>query len=160
MAQTHAEPLKPDPFDYVARAGRGASVVPAGAIVLGGRRMACGRAPTVLDPHLEDYAASSESFVILNLPLMERIATPVRLWIYSHECGHVFGIRDEAEADCFGIRQGRRQGWLTPDAFNQICAFISAGQADAKHFAGPARCALMRQCYKQLDVEALRARSR
>jgi hypothetical protein len=73
----------------------------------------------------------------------------VKLWIFGHECGHVSGIRDESEADCFGVQRGRREGWLTPQGLDQVCEFISAVRLDTMHFAGPERCAIMRQCYQQ-----------
>ncbi len=150
MAAATAQPLKvdPAPSDYVERNGSG-TIVPTGKMVIDGHLMTCGRAATILDPELNDYAASYPRFVILNQPLLNKVTTPVKLWIYSHECGHVSGLRVESQADCFGVQRGRREGWLTPRGLDQVCAFISSGQPDAAHFSGPDRCALMRQCYAQ-----------
>ena len=148
---TAAQPLKLDPTaqDYVERNGGGATIVPAGRLALDGRPIGCGQWTTVLDPNLNDYAASYPQFVILNMGLMAKVATPVKLWIYSHECGHLFGRRDEDEADCFAVRRGRAARWLDARGLDQVCAFITAGRADATHLSGPDRCARMRQCFTQ-----------
>jgi len=61
---------------------------------------------TVLDPNLDDYAASYPRFVILNMPHVGKEPTPVKLWIFNHECGHLYGKNDESEADCFAVRRG------------------------------------------------------
>jgi hypothetical protein len=143
------EPLKrnPTPQDYIERNGGGATVVPAGRLVLGGHRVSCGHWPTVLDPNLNDYAASSyPQFIILNMRYVAKVPTAVKLWIYNHECGHKFGGPDENKADCFAVRRGSSAGWLTPHGLDQVCSFISAARPDRWHLAGPERCALMREC--------------
>jgi hypothetical protein len=144
-----AQPLKanPTPQDYVERNGGGATIVPSGQLRLDGRRTDCGQWATVLDPNLNDYAASYPQFVILNMALVAKVTTSVKLWIYGHECGHLFGRRDEDEAYCFAVRRGRSAGWLDARGLDQVCAFISAGRADALHLSGPDRCARMRQCF-------------
>jgi hypothetical protein len=93
-------------------------------------------------------------FIILNPRVIDAVPGPVQLWIYSHECGHLNGIRDELKADCFGVQRGRREAWLTPRGLDQVCAFISAGRPDAMHSGGPDRCARMRQCYNHTDAAA------
>lgn len=146
-----AQPLKldPTPQDYIERNGGGATIVAAGKMTLDGHRVACGKSATVLDPNLNDYAASYPQFVILNPPYVAKLATSVKLWVYYHECGHLFGVRDEDKADCFAVRRGRAAGWLTPNGLDEVCAFISDGRPDVAHRGGPERCRLMRQCYKR-----------
>lgn len=144
-----AQPLKPNPTpqDYVERNGGGATIVPAGRLVLDGHRISCGQWATVLDPNLNDYAASYPQFVILNMPYVAKVPTAVKLWIYSHECGHLFGGRDENQADCFAVRRGRAAGWLNTRGLNQVCEFISVARPDVMHLSGTHRCARMRQCF-------------
>jgi hypothetical protein len=103
-ASASAQPLKrnPTPADYVERNGGGASIVPAGKLILDGHRMKCGQWATILDHNLNDYASSYPQFVILGPPYVAKVATPVKLWIYSHECGHSRLFRDPA----------RPGGWL------------------------------------------------
>jgi hypothetical protein len=145
------EPLKkdPTPYDYVERNGGGAIVVPYGQLVLDGHRMICGNHATVLDPNLNDYAAAPyPQFVILNMPYIAKVPTVVKLWIYSHECGHLFVGMDENKADCFAVRRGRTEGWLDAAGLEQVCSFISAARPDAAHFSGAERCNLMRDCFR------------
>jgi hypothetical protein len=149
----HAQQLKtdPTPYDYVARNGGGASVVPYGQLVIDGHRMICGNYATVLDPNLNDYAAAPyRQFIILNMPYIAKVPTAVKLWIYSHECGHKFVGTDENKADCYAVRRGRSEGWLDASALEEVCQFISAARPDALHATGPDRCKSMRECYRQV----------
>jgi hypothetical protein len=151
-ASASAQPLKrnPTPQDYVERNGGGATIVAAGQLVLDGHRMSCGPWATVLDPNLNDYAAAPyPQFIILNMPYVAKVPTAVKLWIYSHECGHLFGGPDENKADCFAVHRGRAAGWLTPQGLDEVCSFISAARPDAMHVGGANRCSLMRECYRQ-----------
>jgi hypothetical protein len=145
----------PTPEIYVNQNGNGAEVVPNGQLSFDGQSFTCEKFPTVLDPLLNDYAAAPyKGFIILNPKFMPKVSTPVKLWIFHHECAHALGIKDEAKADCFSAQRGRRAGWLTPEGLEQVCEFISVGKADAGHAAGPERCAAMRQCYRQNGVKA------
>jgi hypothetical protein len=147
-----AQTLKADPTpqDYVERNGGGATIVPAGQLVLDGHRMTCGSFPTVLDPNLNDYAAAPyRQFIILNMPSVAKVPTPVKFWIYNHECGHKFVGTDESRADCFAVQRGRAAGWLTPQGLEQVCSFIGAAHADSVHLSGPERCGRMRECYER-----------
>jgi hypothetical protein len=153
-ASAAAQPLKKDPTpqDYVERNGGGATVVPYRQLVLDGHRMTCGNRATVLDPNLNDYAAAPyPQFIILNMPYVAKVPTAVKLWIYNHECGHLFGGPDENRADCFAVHRGRLDGWLTPQGVDEVCSFISTARPDAMHVSGPDRCNLMRQCWRQSE---------
>jgi hypothetical protein len=148
----NAQVLAPNPTPemYVATNKGGSRIVPNGQLRFDGQSFTCGRLPTVEDPLLNDYAAARyKGFLIINPTVFAKVTTPVKLWIFHHECGHALGIRDEVKADCFSVQRGRRAGWLTPEGLDQVCDFISAGKADAAHPAGPARCAAMRACYRQ-----------
>ena len=127
-------------------------IIPAGQLKLDGYRLTCGRRPTVLDPTLDDYGAAYPGFLILNPKLIARVPTAVKLWIYSHECGHQFRGPDEETADCFAVQRGRRQRWLTTDGLGQVCDFIRPAKGSSMHYAGPHRCAVMKQCYREKRV--------
>jgi hypothetical protein len=92
-ATATAQPLKtnPTPQDYVQTNGGGATIVPPGQLVLDGNHLSCGHWATILDTNLDDYAASYPQFVILNMLYVAKVPTAVKLWIYNHECGHLFG---------------------------------------------------------------------
>jgi len=146
-----AQSLKPNPTpqDYVERNGGGATIVAPGQLVLDGHHISCGKWATVLDPNLNDYAGSFPQFVVLNLSYVAKVPVAVQLWIFSHECGHIFGGPDENKADCYAVRRGRAAGWLDTQGLDQVCNFISVAQPDARHVGGPDRCNLMRECYRQ-----------
>jgi hypothetical protein len=143
----------PSPEEYVAHVGGDTKILPAGELVLDKRRLLCGHRPTVLDSQLDDYGAAYPGFLILNPRLLAKVSTPVKLWIFAHECGHQFRGPDEETADCFAVQRGRREGWLTPDGVEEVCRFIAPAKGDTMHFAGSHRCEYMRKCYADPTVK-------
>lgn len=151
----HAEKRKPGPTpeEYVAHI-RGAQLVPAGELLLDGRRVQCGLRPTVLDNQLNDYGAAYPRFVILNPRLLAQLATPVKLWVYTQVCGYIsLGYDslsyDPSVADCLAVQRGRRQGWLTPQGLDEVCTFVGGAHHTKRHLPGPKRCEQMRKCYEK-----------
>jgi hypothetical protein len=142
----------PTPDEYVAHVGGDAKIVPPGELKLDNKRMYCGQRPTVLDNQLDDYGAAYPGFLILNPKLLARVSTPVKMWIFAHECGHQFRGPDEETADCFAVQRGRREGWLTPEGLEEVCQFISPAKGDSMHFSGSHRCTYMRECYADTKV--------
>ena len=149
---TLADGQTPTPEDYVATVGNGTYIVAPGELAIDGRIVSCGVRPTVIDGNLDDYAAAYPGFLILNPKLMASLKTSVKMWIYSHECGHQFRGPDEVVADCFAVQRGRRTGWLTPTGIEDICAFISPAEGDSTHWHGTYRCELMRKCYGEKKI--------
>jgi hypothetical protein len=143
----------PSPEEYLARAGEGAKLVPFGDLEIDGRKVNCGRRPTVLDEKLDDYGAAYPGFLILNPNLMSKVPNAVKLWIHAHECGHQYRGPDEETADCFAVQRGRRYGWLTPEGLEEVCRFISPAKGDSMHFSGSHRCEAMRRCYADPSVK-------
>jgi len=143
----------PTPEEYVGHVGGDAKIVAAGQLKLDGQRLLCGQRPTVLDNNLDDYGAAYPGFLILNPKLLNRVSTPVKLWIYAHECGHQFRGPDEETADCFAVQRGRRQRWLTSEGLEEVCRFIAPAKGDTMHFSGSYRCEAMRKCYVDHDVK-------
>ena len=156
VSSASAQSLKtnPTPQDYVERNGGGATIVPAGQLVLDGHRMSCGPWATITDPNLDDYGKSYPQFVILNAAYIAKVPTAVKLWIYSHECGHLFGGPDENKADCYAVRRGRAAGWLDAQGLDEVCTFIAAARPDTMHVSGPNRCSLLRECFRQAVASA------
>lgn len=142
----------PSPSEYIDHVGGEAKLVPPGALRLDGNRMICGHRPTVLDDSLDDYAAAYPGFLIINPKLMNRISTPVKMWIFAHECAHQFRGPDEETADCFAVQRGRRERWLTEEGLEEVCAFIKPAKADMMHLSGSQRCEAMQRCYKDPSV--------
>ena len=142
----------PTPEQYVATVGGDSHVLPPGEFKLDGRRQYCGQRPTVVDGKLDDYGAAYPGFIIMNPRYLDKVSTPVKQWIYAHECGHQFRGPDEETADCFAVQRGRRQGWLTPEGLDEVCTFISPAKGDSMHFSGSYRCAYMRKCYEDPKI--------
>lgn len=136
----------PTPEEYIAHVGGDAKFVPPGELTLDNRRLICGRRPTVIDDKLDDYGAAYPGFLILNMRLLAKVSTPVKLWIFAHECGHQFRGPDEDAADCFAVQRGRREGWLTPEGLEEVCRFISPARGSSMHYAVATRCESMRRC--------------
>jgi hypothetical protein len=142
----------PTAEEYAAHVGGEAKIVAAGELKLDGAKMVCGQRPTVLDGQLDDYGAAYPGFLIINPKLITKVSTPVKLWIYAHECGHQFRGPDEETADCFAVQRGRRQGWLSPDGLEEVCRFIAPAKGDSMHFSGSHRCESMRRCYADPSI--------
>jgi hypothetical protein len=124
----------------------GGTLIPARRTEIDGRLISCGPVPTVLNPRYNDFGGSTPGLVILNPDLFVGLATPVKLWIYSHECAHQTVGADEGKADCVAVQRGRREGWLTESGLQQVCQFMKPARADSSHFSGPQRCQLMQRC--------------
>jgi hypothetical protein len=136
--------------DYMKDAGSDAKIVAHGAMKLDGKAVNCGKRPTVLNPNFDSWGGAFPGFLILNTKKISGLSTQVKLYIYSHECGHQFIGADETEADLFAIRRGVKWGWLDASGMEDICTFISQLKGDSVHPPGPQRCDTMRKYYRQL----------
>lgn len=145
-------PLK----DYLAAAGARAELIQPGDLKIDGHTMICGKRPTVIDPEFSSWGGAYPGYLILNPKRLEGLSTSVKLFIFSHECGHQFIGRDEGAADCFGIKRGRRYGWLDEQGLEEVCAFMSKLKGTSVHAAGPDRCEKMRQCFREAAPRASR----
>jgi len=132
---------------YVSQEGRETRTIAQGKMKLDGHPVLCGTRPTVIDAKLDSWGGSFPGYLILNPTRLKGLATPVKFYVYYHECGHQFVGRSETGADCYSIQRGVRYGWLDAKGMGQICAFISTLKGDAVHPPGPRRCDLMRACY-------------
>ncbi len=142
--------------DYLKEAGSRATLVGAGELKIDGHRMICGRRPTVIDPEFGSWGGAYPGYLILNPKRMEGLSTPVKLFVYAHECGHQFIGRDETAADCFGVTRGRRYGWLDKKGLDEICTFMKGLKGDWDHAKGPNRCDKMKICFEQAAPRAAR----
>jgi hypothetical protein len=138
---------------------QGAQAIAQGKMTLDGRPVSCGARPTVIDAKLDSWGGSYPGYLIVNPDRLRGLATPVKFYVYYHECGHQFVGASETGADCFSIRRGVTHGWLNAKGMNQICDFISQLKGDAAHPPGPQRCELMRQCYAMALHDKAQARN-
>jgi len=135
---------------YMEQVGPDASFAAHGSLNIDGKSVNCGTRPTVLNPNFDSWGGAFPGFLILNTKKIKGLSTQVKLYVYSHECGHQFIGADETKADLFAIRRGVKWGWLDAQGLDEICVFISQLKGDAVHPPGPARCETMRKYYRQL----------
>ena len=140
----------PSVDDYLNQAGPDAKFVAHGNLKIDGRSVNCGKRPTVLNSNFDSWGGAFPGFLILNTKKINGLSTAVKLYVYSHECGHQFVGPDETKADLFAIRRGVKWGWLDAVGMEDICAFISTLKGDAVHPPGPQRCDTMRSYYNKL----------
>lgn len=135
---------------YLREAGPDSKLIEHGQLTLDGKTVNCGKRPTVLNDNFDSWGGAFPGFLILNTTKINGLSTAVKLYIYSHECGHQFIGPDETKADLFAIRRGVRWGWLDAVGMEDICTFISTLKGDAVHPPGPRRCETMRKYYREL----------
>lgn len=140
----------PSVQQYMKQAGPQTKEIPHGALKIDGNEVNCGTRPTVLNPEFDSWGGAFPGFLILNTAKIRGLSTQVKLYIYSHECGHQFIGASETKADLFAIRRGVRWGWLDAQGMEEICTFISQLKGDAVHPPGPRRCDTMRSYYREL----------
>ena len=135
--------------EYMKIVGPAAQKVEHGQLKLDGHPVSCGTRPTVMNAELDSWGGAFPGYVILNPDRLKGLSTPVKFYIYHHECGHQFIGASETAADCYSIRNGVKRGWLDDRGMTDICTFISKLKGDRVHPPGPDRCKQMRQCYAE-----------
>jgi hypothetical protein len=145
--------------EYLEQVGPAGKAIAHGQLTIDGKAVNCGTRPTVLNPNFDSWGGAFPGFLILNTKKISGLSTQVKLYIYSHECGHQFIGADETKADLFAIRRGVKWGWLDAQGLEEICVFISQLKGDAVHPPGTKRCETMRAYYRQLLGSGQRASS-
>ena len=130
-------------------------LVAPGRLVVAGRRLSCGTTATLLRD-FEGFAVSS-TVIMLNMQALQDLPRPVQWLIYYHECGHILFGPSETAADCYAVRRARREGWLSKQALDDVCALFNiAGHGpDAPRPRGALRRAKAMLCQEK---RALRER--
>ena len=144
---------------YLEQVGPAGKAVPHGQLKIDGKSVNCGKRPTVLNPNFDSWGGAFPGFLILNMKKIGGLSTQVKLYVYSHECGHQFIGANETKADLFAIRRGVRRGWLDAQGMEEICTFISQLKGDSVHPPGQKRCKTMRTYYRELVSGAQQATS-
>ena len=112
-----------------------------GTLAVGGHTLRCGSMRNVLDPRLPGLGLAAPGVVVFNPRLINQQSSTVRLFVFYHECGHHHVGGSETGADCWAVKQGVRQGWLSRDSLGQICRSFGNGPATSTHPSGASRCA-------------------
>src|SRR5262249_38881147 len=121
-----------------------------GSLKIDGKSVNCGKRPTVMNSNFDSWGGAFPGFLILNTKKIEGLSTQVKLYIYSHECGHQFVGADETQADLFAIRRGVKGGGLGARGWEPFPTSIRKLRADRATPPGPERCETMRKYYQQL----------
>jgi hypothetical protein len=131
-----------------------------GTLAVGGHTLRCGSMRNVLDPRLPGLGLAAPGVVVFNPRLINQQSSTVRLFVFYHECGHHHVGGSETGADCWAVKQGVRQGWLSRDSLGQICRSFGNGPATSTHPSGASRCASLQQCFASVaGVQAKRSKT-
>ena len=138
VGQRGLDRLGPSIDEYLKEVGPDGKFIAHGALKIDGKSVKCGKRPTVFNPNFDSWGGAFPGFLILNNTKMNGLSTQVKLYIYSHECGHQFIGADETKADLFAIRRGVKYGWLDAQGVEDICTFISQLEGRRGSSAGTA----------------------
>jgi hypothetical protein len=120
-------------------------LVAPGRLVVAGRRLSCGMTSTLVRD-FEGFAVSS-TVIMLNMTAIKELPRQVQWLIYYHECGHILYGPGETAADCYAMRRARREGWLTKQGLEEICATFNIAGHGPVHPDPEERCNQLRQCF-------------
>ena len=115
--------------------------------IIAGFSVSCYGANTIVVDGLNDVAESAPGAILLNSILLESFPPVVQLFVYAHECGHQVVGLNEFAADCWAVKVGRNQGWLTMDGISTVEAGLANSPGDWTHMPGPERIQAMTKCY-------------
>lgn len=125
------------------------SVLPNGAVEIAGRSMSCGTVRSRLDSGLQNLGISipDRGLIVINPALLRRQPETVRLFVFTHECGHHYVGGSELGADCWAVRRGLREGWLTKDGLKQVCGSFGNAPETPTHPSAARRCSNLNRCF-------------
>jgi hypothetical protein len=122
-------------------------------ITLAGRKVQCKNVDILLDNELPSEGGAADDVLVLNPQMLQRQPKTVRLFVFNHECGHLTVGDSELKADCYGVHQGVKQGWLDHKGLQQVCdSFEGAPETDT-HPSAKRRCANLEQCFAAATAE-------
>lgn len=131
------------------------------SIMLGGKTVTCSSAGVpvtwVADSSLKDGGHTMPGFqvIVYNPTVLSQMPDPLKLWAMGHECGHAFNrTAIEAEADCWSIMTGIKQGWFKPDDFDDLVQLFQNNPGDLNHPPGVVRIHDMKTCMDKATGQA------
>lgn len=125
-----------------------AQLYPPGQFSIDNIPLFCGNLPTIVTVNIPDMAMTNGQAILLNPSAMAPLPTVLKLYIYAHECGHIFTGPNETYADCWAIQTGRNQGWFPPAAFGLLIRLLENNPGDVMHPPGMIRLQDMMNCYQ------------
>ena len=126
-----------------------------GSLKIAGRKLTCGSVRSVLDRRLPNLGISipAERLLVINPALLEQQPETVRLFVFSHECGHHHVGGSELEADCWAVGQGVHEGWLKKAGLAQVCRSFANAPQTLTHPSAVRRCGNLDRCFAAAERE-------
>jgi hypothetical protein len=116
---------------------------------IGGTPAQCAGVVTALDRNLDHIAGSGPKQIKLRPDFFQQPRLK-QLFIYAHECGHHIHGESESAADCYAVKTGRTEGWLTLQRLAEITNSKYWNKRDWPHAPGHIRGQQMLACYHAL----------
>lgn len=117
------------------------------SIALAGRKMQCGQAEIMIDRELPSEGGAGDDFLILNPDMLNQQPKTVRMFVFSHECGHLSVGDSELDADCFAVNRGVRERWLDRKGLAQVCDSFEGAPETETHPSAARRCRNLDRCF-------------
>jgi len=89
---------------------------------------------------IDDIARAEPGVIYLNSWSFFQFPAIVQVFTYAHECAQA--------ADCWAVKLGREQRWLTPQGLAMVEAYFVNSPGDWTHAPGPFRVRQMERCYQ------------
>ena len=141
-------------------------------ITLGGMELACRdfRGQVVRSIRMDDLGDVAHARIINRMPIitlnqsrLDTLPGKLQVFFFHHECahhlmGHVFypTQTSENEADCYAIKLGRREGYLTRDDVVAFGPYLARSRGSPfGHLPGPLRSQRLVACFDDPSEENL-----
>jgi hypothetical protein len=120
-----------------------------GAVAIAGHTLRCGKVRNRLDAGLDDlgFAIPDRALIIINPALLSQLPETVRLFVFTHECGHHHVGGSELGADRWAVQRGLREGWLTRDGLKQVCRSFGNAPETSTHPSAARRCSNLERAF-------------
>jgi hypothetical protein len=122
-------------------------------VTLAGRKMVCGKADILLDRELPSEGGAGDTTLILNPDMLNEQPPTVRLFVFTHECGHLTVGDSELDADCWAVGRGVREHWLDRHGLDQVCQSFDGAPETESHPSAKRRCAALDRCFAKALAE-------
>ena len=123
------------------------------SVTLAGRKMNCGKTDIMIDRSLPSEGGAGETVLILNPNMLNQQPPTVRLFVFTHECGHITVGDSELDADCFAVNRGVKDGWLDRKGLAEVCdSFEGAPETDT-HPSAKRRCVNLDRCFAKAEAD-------
>jgi hypothetical protein len=133
-------------------------------INVGGQELSCRdfRGQIVRSIHMDDLGDVAHARIVNRMPIitlnkrrLDTLPDKLQVFFFNHECahhvlGHVFypTQTSENEADCYAIKQGRREGYLSREDVESFTPYIAVSRGSPfGHLPGPMRLQRLLACF-------------